>query len=479
VARQTYEARFWALVAIGLTLVACGDNGEATRNAGTPDAGTPDAGTPDAGTPDAGTPDAGGPDATPDHTGVTGQEANLEATDGWPLDRKVALSASGNTLAVVGHTSGGTGGLFVFGRSQATWSQQAALYPFGNLTLGVETPAAVSANGDTLAMGDDSPTGNGNAVALFTWTDDGWRGPDFVDSGDGGGFGSVLALSASGDTLAVGAPYDGGRGNDSGAVYVFTRTEGTWARQAYFAASNTQAEDFFGDSVALSASGDTLAVGAVGEDGGAAGVGGDEHDNSATGSGAVYVFKRTGRSWAQQAYVKASNTEAGDFFGDSVALSASGDTPAVGASYESSSAVGVDGDQHDNGAQSSGAVYVFERSHGSWAQQAYVKASNTGASDRFGHSVALSSSGHTLAVGAIGEASSATGVNGDETDDSAPKSGAVYVLRRTDGAWAQRAYVKASNTAERAEFGQGVALSATADTLAVGTRRGGAVYVFH
>jgi hypothetical protein len=71
----------------------------------------------------------------------------------------------------------------------------------------------------------------------------------------------------------------------------------------------------------------------------------------------------------------------------------------------------------------------------------YVKASNTGSSDVFGYSVALSADGNTLAVGAYGEASNATGVNGDDTDNSASASGAVYVFARTGSTWAQQAYV--------------------------------------
>ncbi|MBA3457682.1 MAG: FG-GAP repeat protein [Deltaproteobacteria bacterium] len=87
------------------------------------------------------------------------------------------------------------------------------------------------------------------------------------------------------------------------------------------------------------------------------GVGGNQADNSALNSGAVYVFTRTGPAWSQQAYLKASNTDAGDFFGDPVAVS--GDTLAVGADLEDSSAAGVGGDQANNAALDSGAVYVF------------------------------------------------------------------------------------------------------------------------
>src|SRR5256885_1131980 len=83
-------------------------------------------------------------------------------------------------------------------------------------------------------------------------------------------------------------------------------------------------------------------------------------------------------------------------------------------------------------------------------QVAFVKASNTGEKDdvdEFGYSVALSSDGNTLAVGAIGEDSAAKGINGNQADNSANGAGAVYVFNRTGGAWAQQAYVKSSNTA--------------------------------
>jgi hypothetical protein len=166
-------------------------------------------------------------------------------------------------------------------------------------------------------------------------------------------------------------------------------------------------------------------VGARYESSNATGINGDQADNSAANSGAVYVFTRTGSSWAQQAYIKASNTGANDVFGLSVSLS--GDTLAVGAFGEASNAMGINGNEADNSTSNSGAVYVFTRTGSTWAQQAYVKASNTEANDRFGGSVSLS--GDTLVVGAFGEASNATGINGSEVDNAAPNSGAVYVFR--------------------------------------------------
>ena len=218
--------------------------------------------------------------------------------------------------------------------------------------------------------------------------------------------------------------------------------------------------DDFGDSVSLS--GDTLAVGAPDESSSATGVNGSQSDNSAINSGAVYIFTRSGRTWSQQAYLKASNTGRSDLFGDSVSLS--GDTLAVGARFEDSSATGVNGSQSDNSASDSGAVYVFTRSGTTWSQQAYLKASNTDADDSFGRSVSLS--GDTLAVGVYGEDSSATGVNGSQSDNSLSNSGAVYIFTRSGRTWSRQAYLKASNTEAGDLFGDSVSLSG--DTLAVG-----------
>jgi hypothetical protein len=99
----------------------------------------------------------------------------------------------------------------------------------------------------------------------------------------------------------------------------------------------------------------------------------------------------------------------------------------VGAYGERSAATGIGGDQTDNSVLQAGAVYVFARSGTTWSQPAYVKASNTGEQDAFGFSVALSSDGLTLAVGAPIEDSAATGIDGDQADNSALHAGAVYV----------------------------------------------------
>ncbi len=231
-------------------------------------------------------------------------------------------------------------------------------------------------------------------------------------------------------------------------------------QQAYLKASNTDPSDLFGYSVAIS--GDTLVVGAPWEASNATGVNGDESNNSAGCSGAAYVFVRSGGSWSQQAYLKASNPDVADSFGGALAID--GDTIVVGAVSESSNATGVNGNGADNSAGGSGAAYVFVRNVGTWSQQAYLKASNTGTHDNFGTSVSIS--GDTIVVGALQEDSNATGVDGDQNDNSETDSGAAYVFTRSGATWSQQAYLKASNTDPDDWFGTSVAISG--ETLVVG-----------
>ena len=94
---------------------------------------------------------------------------------------------------------------------------------------------------------------------------------------------------------------------------------------------------------------------------------------------------------------------------------------------EDGGSVGLNGNSSDNSANGAGAAYLFVLEQGQWRQQAYIKASNTGVADGFGVAVAISSDGATLAVGAADEDSAATGINGDQSDDSRNASGAVYL----------------------------------------------------
>jgi hypothetical protein len=398
--------------------------------------------------------------------GVWSQQAYLKASNTDSFDEfgwSVALS--GDTVVVgaraedsnatgvngdqASNSAFNSGAAYVFTRTGGVWSQQAYLKA-SNTDVEDQFGWSLALYGDTLVVGtpweDSNTTGvtgdqannsapDSGAAYVFTrtgglWSQQAYLKASTTDTEDQ--FGRSVALS--GDTVVVGAEHEGscatGINGDqannacaaSGAAYVFTRTGGLWSQQAYLKSSNTDIRDRFGSSIALS--NDTLVVGAMDEQSCVTGINGGQANNSCVSAGAAYVFMRTGGVWSQEAYLKASNTDAGDFFGSSIALS--GDRVVVGAVVEDSCTTGINGDQANNACAASGAAYVFTRIGGIWSQLAYLKASNTGTGDQFGWSVTLS--GDTVVVGAIEEDSNATGVNGDQADNSTSGSGAAYVF---------------------------------------------------
>jgi hypothetical protein len=308
---------------------------------------------------------------------------------------------------------------------------------------------SISGDGNTMAVGAPYESSaakgiNGNqndtslyasgAVYIFTRVNNAWTQQAYIKASNPGQsyrFGHFVVLSQDGNTLAVSSFYeasaakgiDGDQTDKSipqaGAVYVFTRTGAAWSQQSYIKASNTGEKgtekapdegDQFGFSIALSADGNTLAAGAISEDSAAKGINGDQNDNSAQSSGAVYVYTRSGAKWSQQAYVKASNTDPMDLFGYAVGLSADGNTMAVSAYDEDSSAREINGVM-DKMRRGSGAIYVFTRTAASWAQTAYLKASNAENGDSLGYDMAISQDGNTIVGGAGDEDCFAAGVN--------------------------------------------------------------------
>jgi hypothetical protein len=236
--------------------------------------------------------------------------------------------------------------------------------------------------------------------------------------------------------------------------------------------SNTQAGNFFGSCVALSADGTTLAVGAQYEGSISCCINGSQTQQAGSKVGAIYIFSFIGGTWMQTSYIKASNAGPNNFFGTSCSLSADGSTLAVGAYGEGSIGVGVNGLQTQTVA-AAGAVYVFARSSGSltWVQEAYVKASNTAASNNFGFALDLTADGSVLLVGASHENGAGAGLGTviqDQSTGQALQSGAAYLFRRTGTTWTQILYIKASNAQAGNQFGVAVCISADGGTLAIG-----------
>jgi hypothetical protein len=266
------------------------------------------------------------------------------------------------------------------------------------------------------------------------------------------------SVAMSGDLLAIGEPADA----ELGRVYIYHHDGNGWVEEAQLQPDVIDPGDMFGNALALD--GDTLVVGAYREASAATGVNGDATDNSATEAGAAYVFRRTASGgWVQEAYLKASNTDADDLFGIDVAVH--GSVAAVAAYYEDSDANGVGGDPDDDSAVDSGAVYLFRRQDdGSWAEEAYVKASNSGAGDLFGTSLALDDD--VLVVGAYDEDGSEVPTGGQEPDDLLQDAGAAYVFVREGGTWSQEAYLKPDLIHARDRFGRSVSIEG--DRLAIG-----------
>jgi hypothetical protein len=237
-------------------------------------------------------------------------------------------------------------------------------------------------------------------------------------------FGQFLALSGDGNTLVVSAIYDSSAASAtddsetengvpfSGAAYVFARDgdSQTWLMQAFLKASDAAEYAFFGDAIAVSDNGSTVAVGAWGSSAGAAS------------GGNVYVYTKTPASsgYVNTASFQSAKTSGGDGFGSCVALSDDGTTLAVSASFEGGGATGINGTGVGDGAAGSGAVYVFVLdSAGAWQETAYIKppVKLPGANLGYWKNLSLSSDGATLAVGAP-----FANVSGN-----APDSGAAYV----------------------------------------------------
>ena len=243
--------------------------------------------------------------------------------------------------------------------------------------------------------------------------------------------------------MAAGYDEDGGgRGvnpdladgaNGSGAIYVFSRTGTAWGQDAYLKGSRSEGNDALGFSLAISGDGSTIVAGAGDESclvGGInpAGCDMDKPDDASGGSaGAAYVWARSGNTWVEQAFLKASNPDLQDWFAARLAVSGDGNTVLVGAPMEDSNARGINGGQQDDSATESGAAYLYTRSGTTWSQQAYMKADNAEEFDEFGASLAVSGDGRTLLVGARMESGGTAGVDGDQADNSVPQAGAVYV----------------------------------------------------
>ncbi|OYZ21035.1 MAG: hypothetical protein B7Y39_10145, partial [Bdellovibrio sp. 28-41-41] len=397
------------------------------------------------------------------------------------------------------------GAVYVYTRSGTVWSQQQKIVATGTNARVADDSFGYSLSlyGESLAVGaykqDYNATGMGSAsdsgaVYVYTRTGSTWsQQQKIVATGSNARkfydeFGHCLSLY--GETLAVGAHfqnYDATGANvlnNTGAVYVYTRTGSVWSQQQKVVATGTNARavnDEFGASVALA--GDALLVGAPNQYYDSNGM------NPVINAGAVYDFKRSGSVWSlneklvdTQVVTASRLTNPSALYGATVAHSNDGLTLAVGVSGDT---LDVSGQNPLTGA---GSVFIYTRSTtaSSWVLQQKITAEGLNARmeyDYFGSSVSLSAD--TLAVGANGQDYDASGAN------TIYGAGAVYVYTRSGGVWSQQQKIVPEGLNARGYYETfGSKLSLSGDTLAVGVSAhdfdasgnyvedGGAVFVF-
>lgn len=412
------------------------------------------------------------------------------------------LNGTGSTL---NNTYTDSGAAYIYKRNSSTWVQQAylkapklqgAAYFGSSVSLYGDLAAVGMYRDDTIStgitMGTGAPTGTiqSDAGAVFiyrrtgqTWVQEAALYPPISTANNKFGY----SLSLDQNTLIVSAPYEDGtftsilNGNsaintltsvDSGAVYIFHRTAGTWASQAYIKASNSEPNDFFGWDVSIY--GDTAIVGADMEGSGQTFISQgtvSSSDNAMTSAGAAYIFKRYGNTWIQNAYLKPNTPDSNDYFGNRVHIH--GQTAVVSAIGEASSSTGIQngvGGSGDNSFPNAGAVYVFKQLAGTWHQEAYIKPPVTSIGQKFGSSLSLW--GDLLAVGSTDEASSSLNIingGGASADTASTARGSGYVFRRQGVTWSQEAYLKASNGSTNDFYGNSIAVNG--DSIVVGASK--------
>ncbi|MEM8485969.1 MAG: choice-of-anchor D domain-containing protein [Bacteroidota bacterium] len=331
------------------------------------------------------------------------------------------------------------GAVYVFEKVGTDWVERVKLAASDGAS-GYEFGRAVDIAGGEIAVGAAGANNQQGAMYLFSRSGDTWFQTNIVTASDGDAgdkFGTALAFT--GFDIITGAPEDNNvNGVRAGVVYIYLREGAGWEERARLLASSRLVQPAFGAAVAID--GDYAVVGAKGDTGA---------------PGAAYVYFREGENWTQQTELSASDSQPGDQFGVSVAIS--------GAYI----VVGASGDDNERGTDA-GAAYVFLKGSETWSEQARLIAGDGEGGDAFGGQVAID--GDLIGVGAPLD----NNVRGED-------AGGVYVFQRSGAAWLQQAKVTASDGIAGDFFGVGLDLQQTtlvAGAPNAGLFQSGAVYVY-
>ena len=334
-----------------------------------------------------------------------------------------AIAISGDTALVgaYGVTVGNykqQGLAYIFTESDGLWTLAATLVANDGRAFDTFGSAVALSNG-VAAVGAYQAEGGRGYVYVFTGSGSHWTQKAKLSTGTNAEECLGWSVGVSGQTVLAGAPFAEIDGKQFGAVYAYAPTNGVWSETQQILASDGQLGDFFGNAIAT--------------DGSNAVIGADSAQigNNYT-QGAAYVFKNSGGTWIEQAKLVADDGVAFDNFGRSVAIS--GSTILAGAPY----AV-IDGNAFE------GAVYVFDGADADWTQTQKLTAADGTVNTYFGWTVAVA--GDKALVGA--------------TSFYDPDTGAVYVLGRSQGQWAQTQELVSGDGPDPDYFGWSVGLSDT------------------
>lgn len=336
--------------------------------------------------------------------------ATLVPDDGDDEDKfGTAVALTGDTVLVGADTDEDpngayAGSVYVFERDADGWEQTSKFAADDGDSYDWFGGAVAVSDGTAIvgARNDDDPNGDeGGSAYVFERRGDEWNQVAKLADADGDSedqFGSPIELV---DDIAMIGSYDGDPDRtDAGSVYVFERVDGEWVQTGKLSPEDSEAYDYFGDSIAIA--GDTALIGAS-----------QHRDSADENAGATYVFERRDDEWTTTDKLFADDGDRRDWFGDSIGVA------------DSTAIIGADGDEDPNGDEA-GSAYVFERGAQGWVQTDKLTASDGDARDNFGGSIAVA--GATAFIGARGD---------EDPNGNGNGSGSVYVFERSGGRWRQ------------------------------------------
>ncbi len=344
--------------------------------------------------------------------------------------------------------SQGPGAAYIFksDTNGLSW-QQEAIITASDARAGDYFGSAVAMSADVVVVGafqNDDKGKNSGAVYIFRLKDGQWHEETKLtasDTAEGDLFGLAVAIDRSGNTVVVGARWDDDHGERSGSAYVFRYNKKAWREEGKLTASDAAEGDFFGNSVAID--NDTIIVGARLNDGAS----GEIDDASNENSGSAYVFRRSGKTWVEEAKLTApphAHMEE-DYFGHSVDVN--GDIIIVGARYD------------DLATKKAGAAYVYRFKGKSWQLEAVLTASDAVSRGLFGWSVSVETPARAALGDTIPENSALVliGAYGDSEDGT--DSGSAYVFRYNGEDWQEQAKITLPGAKANDHFAESSALS--------------------